>query len=353
MGESLKFFFIPILLLLTSFLWSQLTVIQLDDDINDDYGDGNVSYPEHPMFTPGIFDITGFRIEDKDEHYSFVIGIRGKIEYVSYEEFRYRYDIPDSFILPLIQVYIDTDKRRNSGITETIAGANLTVQQDSGWERAVVFTSMPRRFKLQTEHYQPHLVSRIFFSERIHRSADRKELRVDVPKTFLGEIQPHWGYLVLMLAHDFASNLKKNIYTIEVQSTASQFNFGGGHAGLFGRYNSNVIDLIVPPFTSQKKILKNYDIKAKTYAVAEAVYPHKTELATETVSGLVKQVSADKVVVNLGARQGVDKGTKLIIASRYVVEVDDVFPELSIAHFTNEADAEEIEPGMEAKIWQD
>ncbi len=344
---------IPLIFLLTSFLWSQSAIIQLDDEINDDHGDGNVSYPEHPMFTPGIFDITGFRIEDKGDNYSFVIGVRGKIEYVNYEEFHYRYDIPDDFILPLIQVYIDTDRRQNSGITETIAGANLTIQQDSGWERAVVFTSLPRRFKLQTEHYQPHLVSRIHFSERIHRSANRQELRVDVPKAFLGKIQPHWGYLVLMLGHDFASNLKKNVYTIEVQSTASQFNFGGGHGGLISRYNSNVIDMIVPPFQAQKKILKNYDQKEKTYAVAEAVYPLKKEVFTEIVSGTVKQVSADKVVINLGARQGVGKGTKLIIASRYVVEVDDVFPELSIAHFTIKADADEIEPGMEAKIWQD
>jgi hypothetical protein len=344
---------IVLLLFSICFLAFADVILKLEDPLFDDYGDGNVSYPEHPMFTNGIFDLTEFRIEDNGDNYDFVIGVRGKIEFVKYEEYNYRYNIPDDFILPLIQIYIDMDAHQNSGITETIAGANLSIKENSGWERAIVFTSMPRRFKLQTEHYQPHLVSRIFFSDRIHRSANRKELRVNVPKSFLGEIQPDWGYLVLMLGHDFSSNMKQNVFTIEVQSTASQFNFGGGHGSIYSRYNSNVIDMIVPPFQSQKKILQNYNIKDKTYAEAEAVYLHKIEKTAEFASGEVKQVSAEKVVINLGAKHGVKEGTKLIIASRFVVEVDDVFPELSIAHFLDETDADKIEPDMETKIWQE
>ncbi len=336
-----------------SVLWSGEIIVKFDDDINDDFGDGNVTYPEHPMFTQGLFDIEQFRIEEEEDSYLFIVRVRGKIDYVDFDEFEYRYNIPEDYIFPLLQIYIDTDHQHNSGIRETIFGVNATINEESGWEKAVIFTSIPQRFRLRMEQYQAPFVSRVVFSPKIYRSKDKKEIQVRVPKKFLGEIQPEWGYTILMLAHDVASTVKKNVFTMEVKATSSLFTFGGGHGALLKRYNSNIIDMLVPRFHSQKKILKQYSVKNKTLPEIGAVYQLKTEIKSTLILGKVTQISSDKVVINLGVNQGVEVGTKLIIDSQYIVEVDDVFPELCLAHYTNLDDAVSIEPEMEVKIWKE
>lgn len=338
--------------MLNSFLWCDI-ILKLDDDKKDDFGDGNVTYPEHPMFTPGIFDITQFRIEDMGDYYNFIVRVRGKIDYVKFDEYEYRYDMPAEFIFPLVQIYIDTDHVQGSGIMETIMGVNATINEESAWEKAVVFTSMPKRFQLRMEQFQAPLLNRVDFPPKIYLSKNKKEISVRVSKEFLGEIQPDWGYTILMLGHDVASSVKKNVFTMEVKSTSSLFTFGGGHGALVNRYNSNIIDMIIPQFKSQKRILKNYSVEEKKLAEIGAVYPTNTKMKSTLVKGEVKQISSDKVVINLGAKQGVESGTKLIIDSKYIVEVDDVFPELCMAHFTNSDDADVIEQGMKVTIWKE
>ncbi|HPR18273.1 MAG TPA: glucodextranase DOMON-like domain-containing protein [Candidatus Cloacimonadota bacterium] len=342
-----------VLFLLASLLWSGTVVVQFNDDLNDDYGDGNVAYPEHPMFTPGIFDIEQFRLEDAGNHYDFIVKVRGKIDYVQFDEYKYRYDIPDDFIFPLVQIYIDTDRLENSGITETITGVNAAITSESAWEKAVVFSAMPEKFRMKIQKLQPAYASRVAVPDKIYLSKDKTEMRVEVSKEFMGKVQPEWGYTVLMLGHDVTSSIKKNIYAMEVKSTASQFDFGGGHGALLKRYNSNIIDLIEPPFQSQKKILAAYDADEKKLTKVGAVYSHNSKEKAVRITGEVKQVSAEKVVINLGSLQGIAKGTQMIIASHYVVEADDVFPELCLAHFIDTGDADKIEIGMKAEIWKE
>lgn len=158
-------------------------LVQLDDATGDDYGAGKVVYPEHPMFTPGLFDIDQFRIEDAGDNYLFVVRVKGKVQPVDFSEFEYRYNIPDDFIFPLVQIYIDTDHTMDAGITQTLAGVNAVIAPESAWERAVVFTSLPQRFKIQTEHFHSPYVSRIYFSPKIHISRDGHEMKVSVPKS--------------------------------------------------------------------------------------------------------------------------------------------------------------------------
>lgn len=342
-----------ILFILHGFFLAAEVVVELQDDIGDDYGDGNVTYPEHAMFTDGLFDIENFRIEDAGNYYRFIIRIRGKVDFVEYDEFKYKYGIPDDFIFPLVQIYIDTDHQMNSGLTETIFGTNVTISPASAWERAVIFSAMPENFKASIKRNQEVLLPRITVPDKMKISSDKRELSVRVSKNYLGQIQPEWGFAVMMFCHDVTTTVKKNNYTMEIKSSASLFNFGGGHGTLYFRYNPNVIDLITPSFRSQKKILHDYDVENKTYAIIDAVYPFDSKLRSAETVGVVKQVSEEKVVVNLGTDQGVVKGTKLIIENKYIVEVQDVFPELCIANFTGEDDIYDIKEGMQVRIWQE
>jgi carbohydrate-binding DOMON domain-containing protein len=352
LGEKLKKIFVFLIICFSLSLFGKV-ILQLQDEVGDDYGDGNVIYPEHPMFTPGLFDIESFRIEENGDFYSFIIRIRGKVDYVDYAEFQYKYGIPEDFIFPLVQIYVDTDHVRDSGNLETLYGTNVTLSRESGWEKAVVISAMPGKFQKKIEHYHPVWSNRIFVPEKIHLSSDRKEIGVRISKSDFGEIKPSWGFAVLMFCHDVTSTTRKNIFVMEVKSSSSLFTFGGGHGALYNRYNPNVIDMIVPPFQVQKKILHNYDVENKTLAVIEAVYPFGSHVASNEITGEVRQISDQKVVINLGSEQGVQKGTKLIIDSRFLVQVEDVFPKLSIAKFTDEQAIYQVREGMQVRIWEE
>lgn len=328
-------------------------ILEFTDDKKDDYGDGKVVYPGHSMFQPGIFDIEQFRIEDKGDYYKFVVRVRGKVNYVTFDEYQFRYNLPEKFIFPLIHIYIDTDHVENSGIRETILGVNATINEESAWERAVVFSSIPQRYRLYMEHFQIPFSNRVDIPPKIYLSKNKKEISVRVGKQFIGEIQSEWGFTILMLGHDVAKTIKKNVYVMEVKASSSQFNFGGGHTTLYERYNSNIIDMIVPPFQYQKRILSNYSVGEKRYPEIGAVYKSYKKMKPNIAIGEVKQVSSDKLVINLGAKHGVVTGIKLIIASQFIVEVDDVFPEICVAHYLNDSDADIIEKGMEATIWKE
>ncbi|MCD6181115.1 MAG: hypothetical protein J7K89_01900 [Candidatus Cloacimonetes bacterium] len=349
----MKQFLITGFFIVMTCLWGADILVQLDDATGDDYGAGKVVYPEHPMFTPGLFDIDQFRIEDAGDNYLFVVRVKGKVQPVDFSEFEYRYNIPDDFIFPLVQIYIDTDHTMDAGITQTLAGVNAVIAPESAWERAVVFTSLPQRFKIQTEHFHSPYVSRIFFSPKIHISRDGHEMKVSVPKKFLGTLHPDWGYTVLMLGHEPGMTVKKSIYVMEVKSTASLLGFGGGDAGLVSRYNTNIIDMIAPLNFSQESTLRNYSAENKTLAVIHGVYPHPSALKGRSVAGVVKQIADEKVVINLGSEQGLQVGDLLLVDNAVVVVVDQLFPQLCMAHCRTAADASKLTQGLKVVPWHE
>jgi hypothetical protein len=346
-------FLLLVCLLGSTLLFGTDILLQLDDPLGDDYGAGSVVYPEHPQFTPGLFDIDQFRIEDGGDAYLFTIRVKGTIKPVDFDEFDYRYDIPDDFVFPLIQIYIDTDHCMDSGIRETLAGVNVTIAAESAWERAVVFTALPHRFKIQTEHFHSPWVPRIYFSPKLHRSRDAHELQMKVPKEFLGELHPDWGYTVLMLGHEPGMTVKKSIYVMEVQSTASLLGFGGGDAALVKRYNPNVIDMIAPLNHAQEAVLKSYDAESKTLAEVYAVYPQPSAIKGRVSSGVIKQISGNKLVINLGSDHGLQKGDLLLVNDTWVVVVDDVFPQLCMAHSRSSEDASNLKQEMKVTLWHE
>ena len=58
------------------------SLLDIKDNIFDDYGNGKVTYPDNPIFKKGIFDITEFKIEENPNSYKFTIVVRTKINKV-------------------------------------------------------------------------------------------------------------------------------------------------------------------------------------------------------------------------------------------------------------------------------
>lgn len=156
-----------------------------------------------------------------------------------------------------------------------------------------------------------------------------------------------------MLGHEPGMTVKKSIYVMEVKSTASLLGFGGGDAGLVSRYNTNIIDMIAPLNFSQESTLRNYSAENKTLAVIHGVYPHPSALKGRSVAGVVKQIADEKVVINLGSEQGLQVGDLLLVDNAVVVVVDQLFPQLCMAHCRTAADASKLTQGLKVVPWHE
>jgi carbohydrate-binding DOMON domain-containing protein len=94
---------------------------------------------------------------------------------------------------------------------------------------------------------------------------------VTVPKSFLGEPQPGWGYQVLLLGQEGSTTEMDGIKVRRVLKDVSEWKFGGSdESGL----HPNVIDMLVPANSArtQAEILKDYDIDNGMYAVVPMLY---------------------------------------------------------------------------------
>ena len=337
------------LIILLQIIYADI-LFELEDPSGDDYGAGNIIYPEHPMFEKGIFDIVSFKVSLEKDYYIFSLTFAKKIKPVEHHEFKYNYSLPDDFILPLVHIYIDEDHIEESGFVETIFGTNVNISPENAWERAVVFSSLSERYRGALKKKQPEFEKRTIIPDKIYISKNKKELSVKVPVSFLGEFSQDWGFTILVMSHDFSQTVFKNIYIREVKSTANQFNFGGGNGDLFKNYDPNIIDYIPPLFQKQKIILKDYDKENRKFTTVYAVYPLVSKVKEQSVIGEVKQISEDKVVINLGSNNGVTENSELLINSRITVIAKDVFPELTIAAFINSEDWKDIEIGMKVTV---
>jgi carbohydrate-binding DOMON domain-containing protein len=345
----MKKIIIQVILVLFSSLCAEV-LFRIDDPAGDDYGNGKILYPENPMYAERVFDIQSFEFVLESENYIIKIRTSGKIEPVDHDEFKFNYNLTDNFILPLIHIYIDNDHVMDSGFTETIHGVNATIAAESAWEKVIVIASLPQRYKGELNRYQPEVSYNAVVPEKITISRDRRELSVKVPKSFLGEINQDWGFTVLMLCQDYSQTVQKSIYVKDIKSTASQHNFGGGEGNLLQNYDSNIIDILVPPGSDQKRILNSYDQENKKLAELKAVYPYASKLITNKAVGEVKQVSSDKVVINLGSENGVEVGSQLIINHKIVVIAEDVFAQLTIASLRAGSSHLEITEGMKVTL---
>lgn len=322
----------------------------INDPLGDDYGKGRVVYPEDPMYNPGIFDIMEFRVAQEEDNYLFTIAVAGKIEFVDHREFQYSYHLAEDFILPLIHIYLDQDRISGSGFTSLVPGVNATLAPENAWEKLVIVAAMPERYLAELQRVQPEIAYYTHIPDKISISKNKKEISVAIPVKILGEGAGDWGYSVLMMSQEFSQTIMKNVYIREVKSTASLHNFGGGEGGLFKKIDSNIIDLIVPANMNQRQILSSYQEDSQQLATIYAVYPGSRVQERTAQVGEVKQITPEKIVINLGSDQGVYEEGRLLIDNRIVVIARDVFPELTIASFLESNAWESIEIGMKATV---
>ena len=227
-----------ITLILVVFSFSSLLFagekIEFKDPKGDDKGPGIYTYPTNPIYVAGSFDITSATIEDKGDKIEFVVKFAAPVTF----------NWGDYWDVQQVQIYLDFDKVKDSGHTETIPGTQLLVDPENAWEK-VIFIDPHTVPKINGEINMKaaHLKEDVVLPSKIKPIG--KSLKATVKKADLGvgddaDIND-WGYGILMLsATGFPGNWC--VLMRRVNEYQGDHRFGGGADGAG---DPNVADMIV------------------------------------------------------------------------------------------------------------
>jgi len=107
------------------------------DPIGDDKGPGYYTYPTHPVYVPGGFDIVKVEIDSMDDNnVTFKITVNADL--------KQDWGMAADFDIQHFQIYIDQDRLPGSGYLKSIPGLNIYFPPDQGWEKAIIISPQPR-----------------------------------------------------------------------------------------------------------------------------------------------------------------------------------------------------------------
>lgn len=111
--------------------------IVLLDPVGDDKGPGYYTYPTHPVYVVGGFDIVKVEIDAMDDrNITFKITVNADL--------KQDWGMAADFDIQHFQIYIDQDRLPGSGYLKSIPGLNIYFPPDQGWEKAIIISPQPR-----------------------------------------------------------------------------------------------------------------------------------------------------------------------------------------------------------------
>ncbi len=155
--------FVALILLMLN-AWAGLQpLVTISDPSGDDRGDGTLVYPQRADFTPGDLDLQQLKISRDENGFWFEAMFKNPIrdpagvtEAVSSESLANF--ARKGFYQFNLDVYVDTDRIRDSGNTFTLPGRHVRIDPEYAWEKAVILTPRPELMRQQllaalTEQY--------------------------------------------------------------------------------------------------------------------------------------------------------------------------------------------------------
>ena len=302
-------------------------IFRLDDPRGDDFGAGDLVYPNRNDFEPGSLDLEflSARVESDGTWFTArmarpIRSPKGRVTQIGGEPLDNL--ARNGFYTFNIDIYIDTDRVAHSGSTETLPGRSVNVHHASAWEKAVILTPRPQVARAWYEMHlteveetalraakgrvdrddladierrvTEHIAERFFFPDRVRVRG--REIEFFVPNEFLGEpARADWGYTVLVTGADAEQagkvlNISPGSFSLMVMQV------GRGRAtdrwGIINQGDINqppVIDVLAPTVEAQRQALADYDVVAPRLAAVPGVSPD----GSESVAGVPPR-TADK-----------------------------------------------------------
>ena len=223
-----------------------VTILDIDDTIGDETGDGDYTYPQASDFAPGVglFDANHLQIEQSDWNARFTITMEEITDYWS---------LSNGFSHQIVQIYVDRGETEN-GRTSMLPGVNAEVHPDWAWEVAISGTGEPGAV-LSVDAATGATSSR---GIEVEGDSEANTITLTISKDVIGSNLASYRYIVIIGSQDGFGTGKWR----DVDETAKTWTMGGGAdpSAVDGLdYDPNIVDIILED-DSQTDMLSNYDV---------------------------------------------------------------------------------------------
>ncbi|MDP6889136.1 MAG: glucodextranase DOMON-like domain-containing protein, partial [Candidatus Thalassarchaeaceae archaeon] len=259
-----------------------VTLLDIDDTVGDETGDGDYTYPLAGDFAPGsgLFDITHLKISQSSWNARFEI---------TFDEMTDYWSLANGFSHQIVQIYVDQGET-SYGETEMLDGAHALIHDDWAWEVAVSATGEPGATKTVSASTGETSAKGI----EVSADKDLKTITITVAKSVIGSEIPEYRFVVVAGSQDGFGTGKWR----DVDAEAKTWRLGGGAdpSTVDGRdYDPNIIDMVLDNTTDQSAMLSSYDVDSQTYAVLTGI--ELPEVAQQIFGVSVSSVTSSSAIV--------------------------------------------------------
>ena len=231
-----------------------VTLLELDDAIGDETGDGDYIYPLSSDFaTPnngGLWDAKKLTIRQSAWNAQFILEM---------DEMTDIWSLSNGFSHQIVQIYVDQGET-SYGSTEMLSGANALIDDAWAWEVAISGTGEPGAV-LAVQSQTGSTSSR---GVDVSGDVDAKTITFTVSKDVIGDDIPNYRYIVVIGSQDGFGTGKWR----DVDASPSTWTLGGGSDPASDDgidYDPNIIDMILNG-SGQEEMLSSYDVEGHIYA---------------------------------------------------------------------------------------
>ncbi|MDP6200089.1 MAG: glucodextranase DOMON-like domain-containing protein, partial [Candidatus Poseidonia sp.] len=231
-----------------------VTLLELEDAVGDETGDGDYVYPLASDFnTPnggGLWDATHLTVRQSSWNAQFILTM---------SEMTDIWGLTNGFSHQIVQIYVDQGET-SYGRTSMLTGANAEVHPDWAWEVAISGTGEPGA----VQAVQAETGSASARGVEVSGDVDAKTITFTVSKDVIGSDIPNYRYIIVIGSQDGFGTGKWR----DVMEEPATWTLGGGanpapDDGI--DYDPNIIDIVLED-DGQTAMLSSYDVDGHTYA---------------------------------------------------------------------------------------
>jgi alpha-amylase/alpha-mannosidase (GH57 family) len=242
-------------------------LVEIADQLGDDYGPGSYTYPQDVVFVDGSYDLA-----------NFAVGLSGGDTVV------FSFDVdapianpwgsPAGYSIQTFDLYIDTDPGAGTGARLLLPGRNAALEDGNGWEYALTLEAWDPALYLadvagETEETKPTF-------KMITDPEGRVTARLPL-ELFANGDPTTWGYAVALMSQEgFPSSGVRRIRDIE--PAAEQWRGGGAPDDA---NHTRIFDVLHPDAGVQEELLSDYAAASSLEGLTADDYPQVPLLLPE------------------------------------------------------------------------
>lgn len=258
----MKKWFLPVLTILCfSFAMTVFAQeVEFKDPSGDDNGPGNYTYPTDTAYSPGSFDLTGFKMKVTGDQANVEVNVGSKLE----DPWR----MGVGFAVQMVFIFIDTDHKEGSGFTKGLPGTNVMFAPADAWDKCIILSPQTAaRVKSEVDAKAADMASAIVIPKSTRGSGNK--IFASVAMKDLGEGDAtKWGYQVIMQSNE-GFPASTDLLTRKVNEFEGQHRFGGGNDM---DCDPHVMDILGDDQKDQLAYECNADGTSKKMATLHMVY---------------------------------------------------------------------------------